>query len=586
MLHYKCNKLLIRTNFLATKKIYGHYRECVHLKQNKTMSRINPVNINVNNEIFRPKNSVKNFIRGIEVRSLAPVIFLECFVTGGRTINAEKRGGFIEARERLTEELIGAIFWFGGVKALNKFNDFALSKALGIKDTSFDVKSDSIRNPLGNYIKKTAESGNPISKSKIAGFKFTKVAASVIVANALVGFVVPKLNQGITRLYQSKEKKFNPQVNFDQFRTMGHNPNFGMTDFMEKAEENKNKIGNKKDTSFTGGADLFLNLAHKLENDSYWQLLSTDVGITTGRTISARNIHERIEIFFRDVVSLFFYMFSMPLINKLLNKLEQGKAERLNPVGATQATDYMQHIFKETGHTADGKLSVSPEEFEKIMFGDKDIKVKFDKIKPSIKDGAITLDEFKTLINNNFAGEDAKLYKELAEKMSKLQPLREGIAVLSESQVKAIFEGGALNNPEFWDKVFEANFGTSKVKQNVNGVTQKVEIANHKNPMKYVSQKSLDETIEKVKHYVQSLADEAKAKAKNIDVNSIEKACKKNMKMNVINWTTGFAISAFFLSTVIPKIQYWITRKTTGSDEFPGIKNYENDKIITNRKAA
>ena len=549
------------------------------------MTKINPVNINVNNNIFRPKSAVKNFIRGIEVRSLAPVILLECFVTGGRTVNAQKRGGFIEARERLTEELIGALFWFGGVKALNKFNDFNLRKLLGLKDTGFDEKSDSIRNPLGNYIQKTAKEGKPVSKAKIAGFKFTKVAASVIIANALVGFVVPKINQGITRLYQAKTKKFNTRVNFDQFRTMGHNPNFGMTEFIEQAKINKKGI-NKKDTSFTGGANVFLNLAHKLENDSYWQLLSTDVGITTGRAISARNIHERIEILWRDVVSLFFYMFSMPLINKLMNKIEQGKVERLNPVGATQATDYMKYIFEKTGHTENGNLSVTPKEFEKIMFGEKDIRSTFSKIQPEIKDGAITLDKFKNLIDKNFVDENAKLYKELAEKMSKLQPLREGIAVLSESQVKAIFEGGALNNPEFWDKVFEANFGTSDVKQTVNGVTEKIKIANHKNPMKYIAQKDLDSTIEKVKHYVQSLMDDAISKSKNIDINSIEAACKKNMKMNVINWSTGFAISALFLSTIIPKVQYWITKKTTGSDEFPGIKNYENDKIITNQQAA
>lgn len=41
---------------------------------------------------------------GIGQRSLVPLIMLECFVTGGRTLQAYKRGGFEEARERFTEE--------------------------------------------------------------------------------------------------------------------------------------------------------------------------------------------------------------------------------------------------------------------------------------------------------------------------------------------------------------------------------------------------------------------------------------------------------------------------------------------------
>ena len=36
----------------------------------------------------------RRFIRGLASRSLAPLILLECFVTGGRTIQANDRGGF------------------------------------------------------------------------------------------------------------------------------------------------------------------------------------------------------------------------------------------------------------------------------------------------------------------------------------------------------------------------------------------------------------------------------------------------------------------------------------------------------------
>ena len=43
--------------------------------------------------------------------AILPVVLLEGAVTGGRTYQAYKRDGFVEARERVTEESLGAIFW-------------------------------------------------------------------------------------------------------------------------------------------------------------------------------------------------------------------------------------------------------------------------------------------------------------------------------------------------------------------------------------------------------------------------------------------------------------------------------------------
>ena len=43
---------------------------------------------------------------------------------------------------------------------------------------------------------------------------------------------------------------------------------------------------------------------------------------------------------------------------------------------------------------------------------------------------------------------------------------------------------------------------------------------------------------------------------------------------NAFNWGTGFIISSLFLSTLIPKMQYWLTKKLTGKDQFPGTTEY------------
>ena len=50
----------------------------------------------------------------------------------------------------------------------------------------------------------------------------------------------------------------------------------------------------------------------------------------------------------------------------------------------------------------------------------------------------------------------------------------------------------------------------------------------------------------------------------------------KNITYNGINFAAGFVVAAAFLSTFIPKIQYYITRKTTGVDAFPGTYDYEH----------
>lgn len=524
------------------------------------MSSIPPINLRPQNiKDFTP---MQRFVRGMELRGLAPLIMLECCVTGGRTYQAFKRGGFDEGRERLTEESIGAAFWFAGVKVFNKINDFLLSKLMGIKYTNFDANSDSMRDPLKNYLKWAKENGQELSKTKIAAFKFTKIATSIVLANALVGFVVPKINQAITRSYHKNDKKDEAELN---------TPKVQMSEFLNNAKTKK-----EKDLTFTGLADTLLNLAHKFENDTTYQLLSTDVGISGGRAISARNNNERVEILWRDLSSIFFYMFNMVFINHMMNKMQHGRKTRLNPVGARQVTDYMKHVLELTGHhdAKAGTLSIKPQEFGQIMLGDLDVTDKMAKVKPEFNKGAIKLDDFLKVLKREFSPEDYTKYSDLAKKMSKLQPQIEGVSMLAESQAEAIFKGGALNNPSFWDNVFTVAKGAETEVKVIDGVRTKVVTPNHKNPFKFVSQKDLDGIIEDVRKYVKSTIKKAEGAKIDINLDMLEKAYKNNMFKNTLNWGTGFAVSALFLSTIIPKVQYWITKKRTGSDEFPGVAEY------------
>ena len=264
----------------------------------------------------------RRFIRGLASRSLAPLILLECFVTGGRTFQAYERGGFEEARERFTEETIGAGFWFAGVKMFNKMNDHIGKKILKLHTADFDAQEDGVRKPLKNFLfkdkqlkqqakleGKTGKLIQNLTKNQIAVFKALKIGSSIILANILVGFVVPKINQHITAVYHEKHFGQNKENEQHQLNTVQSNYQQISMDKFIKSENNKN-------VPFGMNYNALLSIANKFENDATYQLLSTDVGIAGGRAVSARNEHERIEVLFRDLTSIYFYMFSMPNINR------------------------------------------------------------------------------------------------------------------------------------------------------------------------------------------------------------------------------------------------------------------------------
>ena len=102
--------------------------------------------------------TTRHFIKGMASRGLAPLILLESTVIAGRTYQANERGGFYEARERVTEETLGAVFWFSGVQGFNKLIDYFIGqKILKLPETNFDVGKDSLHNPLENYIKRLSQ---------------------------------------------------------------------------------------------------------------------------------------------------------------------------------------------------------------------------------------------------------------------------------------------------------------------------------------------------------------------------------------------------------------------------------------------
>lgn len=516
----------------------------------------------------------RNLVKQMASDGFLPVIALEAFVESGRTYQAYKRGGFDEARERITEEFSGAVFWLSGVTALNALFEKLGQKILKLPNINVAIAKDDVRNPLGNFLdaERTKE-GAKILEKTMARFKFIKVISSIVVANAFIGFVLPKINQAITRSYhknqpveRNNEKTFNNTINQIQGDKFVQNdksdnkhsvsPRPMMSSFAQKDE-------NKKDVSF--GLNM-LSLANKFESDRNYKLLAVDAGTASGRAYSARNNDERVEILFRDLSSIYFYMFNMNNMNRWLNKIEQGKTSRLDPVSAEFATKYMQSYINEFG-IAEQKgtpKKVNIDRFAKDMLGEdielpKSIKENLQGEKIKI----ISLDKLKELIKTDekYAAKYTELEK-IAERMSELQPQVKGLSILTEGQAKDILSGGHINNPDFLMEFYKNRFGKD-----------------FKDSYKFVSQNDLDSYKTELVNYVKSIIKKTKDKnLSEITLEALRKASNSNLKWNAINWGAGFVVSALFLSTIIPKTQYLITKLRTGSDNFPGTAEFRDDE--------
>ncbi len=488
--------------------------------------------------------------------AMGPIIALEATVTIGRTIQAYKRGGRDEARERAIEESTGAIVWLGGVKVLNKLGDKLLGLILGPNGGNFDVGTDKVlRTPFENFMGK--RSGRAFSPKTVSLMKASKVLASVLLADAFIGLVMPKLNQKLTRsIFAKKKEQQSHQIETENSRSV---------------EKDSKNVGNP---AFKGAINVFTNV---IENTNTGKLLSTDVGLTSGRIYSARNNDERREIAIRDIGSVYFYMWAQGHVCKLLNFIETGKFNRLNPTTAEDLTNRLQYVLKLHG----GEMTA--EEFRKAVLGKNlaDIKlpegIVFETAEPS---------NFSRFMNNIFKrpqGKGLRVAKvsQIEESglvgskvmariknMSTLQPLRQGEAVITEQQLIDAFNECEMNNHKFLNKVYN-NFTGRKY----NFWKKKVVQGKSSSEFEYVSESSLRALKAQMEDYVTNLC--KKVKDGKITQETLNKYKQRNLIFSGINFVAGFTVAAVFLSTLIPKFQYWVTRQKTGKDEFPGVYEFD-----------
>ena len=473
--------------------------------------------------------------------AMGPIIALESTVTGGRTLQAYKRGGEDEARERLIEEGTGAVVWLCGVKFLNWVGDKILDKLFG---GNFNVGTDKVlRTPFENFMKTHSPKG--LSAKQVAIIKAVKVLSSVLLADAFIGLVVPPLNQKLTRNIRAKNEAKKERI------------------ALEYNEKHKDKQ-KQANPSFKGALEAINVFTHAIENTNTGKLLSTDAGLVSGRMYSARNNTERKEIAIRDIGSIYFYMWAQHHVASLLNYVETGKFSRLDPSTANLLDEHLAKFLDSKG----GEMSV--DEFRKAILGAKENAA--GKIPSGIKFETAELSGFQKFLNNNRkvkieplqVAKVSDLEKIITDKnllsrikeMSKLQPERMGEAVVTKQQILDAINKCEINDPKFLDKVFSEFTGGAS-----------------KDPYKFVSNNKLYDLKALMEDYVDDMC--KKAKNGKITKDVLKKAKSSNIAWSGANFVAGFVVAATFLSTLIPKFQYWYTRHTTGKNEFPGV--YEDE---------
>lgn len=504
----------------------------------------------------------KRFVTTLAGKAILPVLMTEAFVEGGRTYQAYKRGGFTEARERITEEFLGFLCWIGAVPLIKKVIDKTAGAALKLPKEPLEVGFDNSRNSIANYVKNHAERFKDAEAGKklLTNYNGAKMLAALVGGTALVGLALPKFNQAITRMLRKKNDE--KQANEAQNKTLNQPT---IDKFIDGSAQPKVQ----KDVAFTGGVNM-MNLVNFFETTPKAPLVFEDVGVLGGRTACARNKYERNEILFRDLTSAYFYMFNMPVWAALCNKIQHGSTSRLDAVSADITGQHMNALLESQG----GKMSA--EAFEKAVFGNKVSDKLLSRI-DKLKDGRIDLDKLNKIIDR-MKPENATELKEAAAKLAELQPELEGKKILTKAQVKGLLEGGYINSGEYLSNLYQS--------ATTNDVLFKPNVSTYKDQYSFVSEKTLLGKKAEAEEFVKDIIKKAKKEGKEVTAELVNKASKSNYKKNAFNTISGFAITALFVSTLIPKMQYWLTRKVTGSDAFPGTAEYDNAKTAEAAKPA
>ena len=258
----------------------------------------------------------------------------------GRSYEGFKRGGVLEGAEKMRKELMNAAVWLGGIPLFkflgDKFSEHILHLPMKVDFSNAAEGNDAIGDTL-KYIFKGENPNNldvsGISKKYVNKFskyakeniniedmakkvsnakKITSVAA-VVLNCLMMGIVLPKINQKITKnkLKEQKRKEYAPKFeSMDEFQLKSKkNRDINFTGFFKDVENDIKKYG------------FGYTIGYRTENDSTFRLVSTDIPMIIGRVATSRNKYEALENLVMDGMAMYFYNFCSGEVQRGLRKL-------------------------------------------------------------------------------------------------------------------------------------------------------------------------------------------------------------------------------------------------------------------------
>ncbi|MBQ2983405.1 MAG: hypothetical protein IJD57_01225 [Candidatus Gastranaerophilales bacterium] len=261
--------------------------------------------------------------------------------TLGRSYAGYKRGGVIEGAEKFRKESMSAAVWLFGIPAFNKLGNVFCEKVLNIPTMIDFCKSDEGNNCIKDSVeflsagfkdqKEALEKAPLVFGDRFKGVDFSELVkkygdkfkganveslvkkvgaakkvtsiAALVLNCAMMGVILPKINQAITR---KKLKEQNVPIEME--------PKF--PSFSEFA---RGAIAPKANNNITFG-NLLSNVVYNINNNNTFRLVATDFPMIAGRVATSRNKYEGLENLLIDGGSIYFYNFCANNVQNLLRK--------------------------------------------------------------------------------------------------------------------------------------------------------------------------------------------------------------------------------------------------------------------------
>jgi|GEM_PF-2807535 len=458
---------------------------------------------------------------GVDVTGRVGMAYYEGYK--GKTKESIESGKH-EARERFIDEFGGSLAWMGGVPIFREIYKKTVFKALKL-DPEIHLKKILIgldKNKKESLVQAFAKGikdshGHDLSeaatKIKYRNTHVGMVLFSTIIPGMTIAYALPKINKSITAKLLGKEKH---QSTYDRPEKIGLSQKAAIT-FAAFTS-----FANDKALSFKGRiGKLLINTAEGSQISPVNSMLPLDLGISGGRIASyGRKPQERFETAFKEGGIIFFFFVAGDLIKKGLEKTISG--------------DSLKNIFKNK---------------------------KIKKLVPDIKLPNVPIFLDPKVI------EDKKL-----EELIKNKTLKSHLKAFPHSNEEEMMGFIRKNikegfNPETGE--FTANYVLEAARKS--GI---IPIEKNKSTGKYALNEFKFIETEKLAGVCSNLKQFAGEAGKKDTIHGIESFLKKAKNYKRAGIILNIAICNAFLGFILPKMQYMLRERMTGSNLFPAVRDH------------